>query len=246
MTSKLSLMTFWNDILIIISVQTYQLIMYFTELWWTMARFINNIFWGRVDQVFQNSPRRYLSSSRLKPNIFIFQIPFSQWIAQLWNKLFFWFFRGRFDLHVRKISALTVTLFMFFAKISYFLHHWRVNIIFLAKYLQFYTSKNGNNNIWLKNEKNPAIYFFKKILILFQWIAPWWFPRFPLHSGLVWWVLPFFAIVCAIHLFPLSIIIFPLFHCYSPLYFHYPLFYFPFWSQWFHCSIVVPLFLYIT
>ena len=45
-------------------------------------------FWGRVEQIFQNSPRRYLSSRRLKANIWIFQIAFSQWIAPLTKKSF--------------------------------------------------------------------------------------------------------------------------------------------------------------
>ena len=33
-------------------------------------------FWGRVEEIFQNSPRRYLSSRRLKSNIWIFHIAF--------------------------------------------------------------------------------------------------------------------------------------------------------------------------
>ena len=45
-------------------------------------------FCGWVKQVFRNSLRRYLSSWRLKANIWIFQIAFSQWIAPLTRNRF--------------------------------------------------------------------------------------------------------------------------------------------------------------
>ena len=75
------------------------------------------------------------------------------------DKKLVFFLRERFHLHVYKVSTLSVTPFKFFAKISNILHHGRVNMIFLAKYLQFFTSTKQKNKIWLKNETNPAIYF---------------------------------------------------------------------------------------
>ena len=49
---------------------------------------------SEVEQILQNSPRRYLSSWRLKANIWIFQIAFSQWLAPL-TKNRFWSFLGQ-------------------------------------------------------------------------------------------------------------------------------------------------------
>ena len=77
-------------------------------------------FLGRVEQIFQKSPRRYLSSRKLKANVWIFQIAFSQWIAPLTKKIVIWsyLFRAGLHLHVRKISTLSVKQVKFFAKIS--------------------------------------------------------------------------------------------------------------------------------
>ena len=50
-------------------------------------------FWGRSEQIFQKSPCRYLSSWRLKANIWIFQIAFSRWIAE--KKIVFRSFIGQ-------------------------------------------------------------------------------------------------------------------------------------------------------
>ena len=49
-------------------------------------------FWGRVEQIFQKSPCRYLSSWRLKANICLIQIAFSRWIAPLRKNRFLDFF----------------------------------------------------------------------------------------------------------------------------------------------------------
>ena len=48
----------------------------------------HHVFWGRAEQIFRNGPCRYLGSWKFKANIWIFQIPFSHWIAPLRKKLF--------------------------------------------------------------------------------------------------------------------------------------------------------------
>ena len=88
-------------------------------------------FWGRVKQFLQNFPRRYLSSWRLKANIWIFQIAFSQWIAPLTKNSFLVIIRGGLHLQVRKISLCQSIYSCFLQYPLFWTTNWQILFLWL-------------------------------------------------------------------------------------------------------------------
>ena len=78
------------------------------------------LFWGRVEQIFQNGPANIWAHENWKQIFGYFKLRFHNELLHWQKNRFLVFFRAGLHLHVRKISTLSVKQFKLFAKISYF------------------------------------------------------------------------------------------------------------------------------
>ena len=96
-------------------------IMYFTGLWRTIwHRFISKIFWGRVEHIQKQHMQIFGFRKNQSKYLDISNCVFTK-NCSTDKKSLSGLFRTGLNLHVRKISTLSVKQFKFFAKISYIL-----------------------------------------------------------------------------------------------------------------------------
>ena len=112
-----------------------------------------------------------LDNKNIDANIWIFQIPFSQWRGGLWKKLFWGFFLEKrwfscvqnlkFNWHPEQVFCQWITYF------------WQIcdGTIFPSILAEFFIRQNWIYQIWIKIEQNLGHYFCQLLKSLIQWIA---------------------------------------------------------------------------
>ena len=95
-----------------------------------------------------------LDNKNIDANIWIFQIPFSQWRGGLWKKLFWGFFWQWSHLSLPKISTLTDPPFTFFAHISLIFDKYQMPIFFIEYLGSLRPVRTWLMYIWSKLSKN--------------------------------------------------------------------------------------------
>ena len=95
-----------------------------------------------------------LDNKNIDANIWIFQIPFSQWRGRLWKKLFWGFFWQWSHLSLPKISTLTDPPFTFFAHISLIFDKYQMAIFFIEYLGSLRPVITSLMCIWSKLSKN--------------------------------------------------------------------------------------------
>ena len=95
-----------------------------------------------------------LDNKNIDANIWIFQIPFSQWRGRLWKKLFWGFFWQWSHLSLPKISTLTDPPFTFFAHISLIFDKYQMAIFFIEYLGSLRPVITSLMCIWPKLSKN--------------------------------------------------------------------------------------------
>ena len=93
-------------------------------------------------------------NKNIDANIWIFQIPFSQWRGGLIKKLFWGFFWQWSHLSLPKISTLTVPPFTFFAHISLIFDKYQMAIFFIEYLGSLRPVITSLMCIWSKLSKN--------------------------------------------------------------------------------------------
>ena len=93
-------------------------------------------------------------NKNIDANIWIFQIPFSQWRGRLWKKLFWVFFWQWSHLSLPKISTLTDPPFTFFAHISLIFDKYQMPIFFIEYLGSLRPVITSLMCIWSKLSKN--------------------------------------------------------------------------------------------
>ena len=95
-----------------------------------------------------------LDNKNIDANIWIFQIPFSQWRGRLWKKLFWGFFWQWSHLSLPKISTFTDPPFTFFAHISLIFDKYQMAIFFIEYLGSLRPVITSLMCIWSKLSKN--------------------------------------------------------------------------------------------
>ena len=95
-----------------------------------------------------------LDNKNIDANIWIFQIPFSQWRGRLWKKLFWGFLWQGFHLSLPKISTFTDPPFTFFAHISLIFDKYQMAIFFIEYLGSLRPVITSLMCIWSKLSKN--------------------------------------------------------------------------------------------
>ena len=95
-----------------------------------------------------------IDNKNIDANIWIFQIPFSQWRGRLWKKLFWVFFWRWSHLSLPKISTLTDPPFTFFAHISLIFDKYQMAIFFIEYLGSLRPVLTSLMCIWSKLSKN--------------------------------------------------------------------------------------------
>ena len=93
-------------------------------------------------------------NKNIDANIWIFQIPFSQWRGRLLKKLFWGFFWQWSHLSLPKISTLTDPPFTFFAHISLIFDKYQMPIFFIEYLGSLRPVITSLMCIWSKLSKN--------------------------------------------------------------------------------------------
>ena len=95
-----------------------------------------------------------LDNKNIDANIWIFQIPFSQWRGGLWKKLFWGFFWQWSHLSLPNISTFTDPPFTFFAHISLIFDKYQMPIFFIEYLGSLRPVITSLMCIWSKLSKN--------------------------------------------------------------------------------------------